>query len=50
MHLTAMSYNLLRIVEELFKTRDPELSHPTDIKYTEALEKRQKAAKNEEGL
>ena len=44
MRLTAMSYNLLRMVEELSKIQDPELIHPSDKKYTEALEKRQQAA------
>jgi len=28
MRLTAMSYNLLRLVEELSKIQDPELIHP----------------------
>jgi len=45
MRLTAMSYNLLRMVEELSKIQDPELIHPSDKKYTEELEKRQLAAK-----
>ncbi len=45
MRLTAMSYNLLRLVEEISKRHDPELIHPADKKYTEALEIRQQAAK-----
>jgi len=44
MCLTAMSYNLLRMVEELSKIQAPELIHPSDKKYAEALEKRQQAA------
>ena len=50
MRLTAMSYNLLRLVEELSKIQDPELIHPSDKKYTEALEKRQQAAKKRGGF
>ena len=50
MRLTAMSYNLLRMVEELSKIQDPELIHPSDKKYTEALEKRQQAAKKRGGF
>jgi len=44
MRLTAMSYNLLRLFEELSKNQDLELIHPSDKKYTEALEERQKKA------
>ncbi|WP_338070445.1 hypothetical protein [Bathymodiolus platifrons methanotrophic gill symbiont] len=50
MRLTAMSYNLLRMVEELSKIQDPELIHPSDKKYTEALEKRQQAAQKRGGF
>jgi hypothetical protein len=50
MRLTAMSYNLLRRVEELSKKQNPELIHPSDKKYTEALEKRQQAAKKRGGF
>ncbi len=50
MRLTAMSYNLLRMVEELSKIQDTELIHPSDKKYTEALEKRQQAAKKRGGV
>ena len=50
MRLTAMSYNLLRMIEELSKIQDPELIHPSDKKYTEAHEKRQKAAKKRGGF
>ncbi|TXK99640.1 hypothetical protein BMR11_06100 [Methylococcaceae bacterium CS5] len=50
MRLTAMSYNLLRTVEELSKIQDPELIHPSDKKYTEDLEKRQQAAKKRGGF
>lgn len=50
MRLTAMSYNLLRMVEEPSKTQDPELIHPSDKKYTEALEKRQQTAQKRGGF
>jgi len=50
MRLTAMSYNLLRLVEELSKIQNPELIHPSDKKYTEALEKRQKVAQKRGGF
>jgi len=50
MRLTAMSYNLLRMMEELSKTQDPELIHPSDKKYTEALEKRQQTAQKRGGF
>ena len=50
MRLTAMSYNLLRTVEELSKIQDPELIHPSDKKYTEALEKRQQTAQKRGGF
>ncbi|WP_263458688.1 hypothetical protein [Bathymodiolus japonicus methanotrophic gill symbiont] len=38
MRLTAMSYNLMRVFEEISKTQQPELIHPSDKKYSEALE------------
>ena len=50
MRLTAMSYNLSRMVEELSKIQDLELIHPSDKKYTEELEKRQQAAKKRGGF
>ncbi|TXK93993.1 hypothetical protein BMR02_14475 [Methylococcaceae bacterium HT1] len=50
MRLTAMSYNLLRMVEEFSKIQDPELIHPSDKKYAEALEKRQQAAQKRGGF
>ena len=50
MRLTAISYNLLRMVEELSKIQNPELIHPSDKKYTEALEKRQQAAQKRGGF
>jgi len=50
MRLTTMSYNLLRMVEELTKIQDPELIHPSDKKYTKALEKRQHVAKKRGGF
>lgn len=45
MRLTAMSYNLMRVLEETSKQKLPELIHPSDKKYNEALEKRQQEAK-----
>jgi len=50
MRLTAMTYNLMRVCEEISKTQDPELVHPSDKKYTQSLEKRQERAKNEGGF
>ncbi|TXL03400.1 hypothetical protein BMR08_17205 [Methylococcaceae bacterium CS2] len=44
MRLTAMSYNLVRVFEEVSKIQQPELVHPSDKKYSEALEKRQQLA------
>ena len=44
MRLTAMSYNLMRVFEEDSKIQQPELIHPSDKKYSEALEKRQQLA------
>jgi hypothetical protein len=44
MRLTAMSYNLMRVFEEVSKIQQPELIHPSDKKYSEALEKRQQLA------
>jgi len=50
MRLTAMSYNLLRVFEEVSKIQDPELIHPSDKKYTEALKKRQQASEKKGGI
>jgi hypothetical protein len=50
MRLTTMAYNLMRVCEEISKTQDPELIHPSDKKYTKSLEKRQERAKNEGGF
>ncbi len=44
MRLTAMSYNLMRVFEEVSKIQQPELIHPSDKKYSQALEKRQQLA------
>jgi len=44
MRLTAMSYNLLRVFEEVSKIQDSALVHPSDKKYTEVLKKRQQAS------
>lgn len=41
MRLTTMTYNLMRVFEEVTKKQDPDLTHPSDKKYTQALEKRQ---------
>ena len=45
MRLTAMTYNLMRIFEEISKIHEPQLIHPSDKKYTKALEKRELKAK-----
>jgi hypothetical protein len=50
MRFTAMTYNLLRVLEELSKRQHSELTHPSDKKYTEALEKRQQAAQKRGGF
>jgi len=47
MRLTAMSYNLMRVFEEVSKIQQPELIHPLDKKYSEALEKRQHRAQKQ---
>jgi hypothetical protein len=44
MRLTAMTYNLMRVFEETSKIHNPALIHPSDKKYTKALEKRQATA------
>ena len=38
MRLTAMSYKLMRVFEEVSKIQQPDLIHPSDKKYNEALE------------
>jgi hypothetical protein len=45
MRLTAMTYNLVRMFEETSKIHNPELIHPSDDKYTQALKKREIEAK-----
>ncbi len=50
MRITAIAYNLMRIFEEVSKIHDPELIHPSDEKYTKALEKRDHAAKKKGGV
>ena len=40
--LTTMAYNLMHVCEEISKIQDPKLVHPSDKKYTQSLEKRQK--------
>jgi len=45
MRLMAMSYNLMRILEETSKQDAPELIHPSDKKYYETLEKKQLSAR-----
>ena len=50
MRLTAMTYNLMRVFEELSKIQNPEMIHPSDKKYTQALEKRQQAAQKSGGF
>jgi hypothetical protein len=50
MRLTAMTYNLMRVFEEVSKKQDPELIHLSDEKYTKALEKRDQSAKKRGGF
>ncbi len=50
MCLTTMTYNLMRVCEEISKIQDPDLVHPSDKKYTKALEKRQTRAKKSGGF
>ena len=50
MRLTAMSYNLLRVFEEVSKIQDPALIHPSDKKYTETLKKRQQISEKKGGF
>ena len=45
-----MTYNLMRVCEEISKIQNPALIHPSDKKYTKALEKRQKIAKEKGGF
>ena len=45
MHLTAMAYNLMRVFEEISKIHNPEMIHPSDKKYNQALKKRDVDAK-----
>jgi len=44
MRLTSMTYNLMRVLEEISKRQKPELIHPSDKKYTDALDKRERVA------
>ncbi len=44
MRFTAMAYNIMRVIEETSKTQNPDRIHPSDKKYNEALDKRQKVA------
>lgn len=50
MRLTSMTYNLMRVLEEISKTQEPERIHPSDKKYTKALEKREQIAKKGGGF
>ncbi|UOA09392.1 hypothetical protein [Methylobacter sp. S3L5C] len=43
--ITTITYNLMRVCEEISKIQNPTLIHPLDKKYTKGLEKRQKIAK-----
>jgi len=44
MRFTAMAYNIMRVFEETSKAKNPERIHPSDKKYNETLDKRQKIA------
>ncbi len=50
MCLTSITYNLMRVFEEVSKIQDPELIHPSDKKYTKALEKRDQIAQKRGGF
>lgn len=50
MHLTAMTYNLMRVFEEISKRQTSELAHPSDQKYTKALEQREVNARKKGGF
>lgn len=50
MRLTAMSYNQLRVFEEISKIQDSELMHPSDKKYMQSLKKRQQASEKKGGF
>ena len=45
MRLTAITYNLMRVFEEMSKVEDPEKAHRSDVKYTKALKERNVMAK-----
>ena len=45
MRLTAMTYNLMRVFEEISKADAPDKVHRSDVKYTKSLEKRDKTAR-----
>ncbi len=45
MRLTAMTYNLMRVFEEISKVEEPEKVHRSDAKYTKSLKKRDVTAK-----
>ena len=50
MRFTAMAYNIMRILEEISKAKNPECIHPSDKKYDEALDKRQEIAREKGGF
>ncbi len=50
MRLTTMTYNLMRVCEEISKAQNPELVHPSDKKYNKALDERQKRAQEKGGF
>ena len=45
-----MTYNLMRVCEEISKIQKPTRIHPSDKKYTKALEKRQKMVRKNGGF
>ncbi len=45
-----MTYNLMRVCEEISKIQDSELIHPSDKKYNKALEERQRRARDNSGF
>ncbi len=47
MRFSAMTYNIMRILEEKSKLEQPEMIHSSDNKYTKALLKKDEEAKKE---
>lgn len=46
MRLTAMTYNIIRLIEEKTKKTNEDLVHPAEVKYEKELKKREKKARS----